>query len=359
MAPGIQAVIAYGAHDLRIESVEPQPLTDEDVEISTVVGSICGSDLHYYHRGGVGDFTIKEPLVLGHEIAGIVQRTGRWVTFVSPGDRVVIDPSVPCGTCVQCQRGRRNLCTDVRFLGSAARMPHSQGGFRERLVVHAAQCVALPDHLSFEDAVFAEPLSVATHAVGRAGPVLGRELLITGAGPIGMLILLVVLRAGAAKVTITDVCEAPLKLARRIGASAAIDVSADADVPEADLAIEASGVAAGLETCVTSVRRGGRVVSVGLLPPGSVPVACNRVVTGEIELVGSFRFTGDEFRAAVGMLSAGLEVSPLLTGRLPLADSLSAFEIAGRREEALKVQIQFPGGALEGSDKVPEHEEFQ
>ena len=159
-----------------------------------------------------------------------------------------------------------------------------------------------------------------------------------------MLILLVALRAGAATVTITDVCEAPLRIARRIGASAAINVSTGATVPAADLAIEASGVPAGLDTCLASIRPGGRVVLVGLLPQGSVPVAGNRVVTREIELAGSFRFNGDEFRAAVGMLSAGLEVSPLLTARFPLADSLSAFEIATRREEALKIQIQFPGG---------------
>ena len=234
------ALIAYAAHDLRIESVPPQPLTDDDVEIRTVVGGICGSDLHYYRDGRVGDFTIKEPLVLGHEIAGVVERTGRRVRSVARGDRVVIDPSVRCGSCAQCRHGRRNLCTDVRFLGSAARMPHTQGGFRNRLVVSGDQCVPLPEHLSFDDAVFAEPLSVATHAVGRAGSILGRELLITGAGPIGMLILLVALRAGAATVTITDVCEAPLRIARRIGASAAINVSTGATVPAADLAI--SGV---------------------------------------------------------------------------------------------------------------------
>ena len=344
MASSVQAVIAYEAHDLRVEPVPPQPLTDDDVEISTVVGGICGSDLHYYRDGGVGDFMLKEPLVLGHEIAGVVERTGRRVSSVARGDRVVIDPSVPCGSCAQCRHGRRNLCTDVRFLGSAARMPHSQGGFRDRLVVSGDQCVLLPVHLSFEDAVFAEPLSVATHAVGRAGSVLGRDLLITGAGPIGMLILLVSLRAGAGTVTITDVCEAPLRIARRVGASTAINVSTGATVPAADLAIEASGAPAGLDTCLASVRPGGRTVLVGLLPPGSVPVAGNRIVTREVEVAGSFRFSGDEFRTAVGMLSAGLDVSPLLTARFDVADSVSAFEIAGRRDEALKVQIQFPGG---------------
>ncbi len=344
MATGIQSLVAHGAHDLRLESVPPQTLGDHSVEIRTVVGGICGSDLHYYNEGRVGDFSIREPLVLGHEIAGVVNSIGRQVTSVEPGQRVVVDPSVPCGVCVQCRRGRRNLCTDVRFLGSAARLPHSQGGFRERLVIDAAQCVPLPDDLAFDHAVFAEPLAVATHVVGRAGAILGRDVLITGAGPIGMLTLLVAIRAGAEHVTITDVCDAPLRIARRLGASAAINVAQDGGLPEVDIAVEASGAAAALQTCVESLRPGGRVVMVGLLPAGTVPVAGNRIVTREFELVGSFRFTDQEFRAAVNMLAAGLDVSPLLTGQFPLGDSVRAFETAGRREESVKVQLLFGAG---------------
>jgi L-idonate 5-dehydrogenase len=229
----------------------------------------------------------------------------------------------------------------VWFLGSAARLPHSQGGFRERLVVDASQCVPVPTALALGAAVFAEPLAVTVHAVGRAGPVLGREVLITGAGPIGLLTLMVALRAGAAAVTITDICEMPLRVARRVGAAEAIDVSDGAPVPASDVAIEASGAPGGLETCLSSVRAGGRVVMLGMLPPGTVPIMANRAVTREVDLAGSFRFAGDDFRTAVTMLSTGLDVSPLLTGRIPLADSVRAFETAGDRQRSLKVQIQF------------------
>ena len=337
----VRAIVAHGAHDLRIESIPGQPLTSGAVEIRPVVGGICGSDLHYFHRGGVGDFAIREPLVLGHEIAGIVERVGDGVTSVAPGERVVADPSLPCGRCEQCRRGRRNLCTDVWFLGSAARLPHSQGGFRERLVVDASQCVPVPSGLSLGAAVFAEPLAVTVHAVARAGPVLGREVLITGAGPIGLLALMVALRAGAAAVTITDICELPLRVARGVGAADAVDVSGGAPVPTSDVAIEASGAPGGLETCLSCVRPGGRVVMLGMLPPGSVPIMANRAVTREVELAGSFRFAGDEFRTAVTMLSSGLDVSRLLTGRIPMADSVGAFETAGDRRRSVKVQIQF------------------
>ena len=223
-------------------------------------------------------------------------------------------------------------------------LPHSQGGFRERLVVDAAQCVPLPDHLSFEHAVFAEPLAVATHVVGRAGPMLGRDVLITGAGPIGMLTLLVAIRAGAER------SRSPTSPTRRCGSragsvrAAAINVAQDGAVPEADIAIEASGATAALQTCIESLRPGGRVVMVGLLPPGTVPVAGNRIVTREFELVGSFRFTDQEFRAAVSMLAAGLDVSPLLTGQFPAPRQPRGLRTAGRREQSVKVQILFGEG---------------
>jgi L-idonate 5-dehydrogenase len=337
----VQAVVAHGAHDLRVEPVEAQVLGEDQVEVEMVVGGICGSDLHYFHQGGVGDFKIREPLVLGHEVAGGVARVGERVADLAPGVRVAIDPSVPCGECAQCRRGARNLCTDVRFLGSAARMPHSQGGFRERLVVDRSQCVPLPDHLSFRHAVFAEPLAVALHAVERAGPLLTRDVLITGAGPIGLLILIVALRAGAGTVTITDIADAPLEVARRLGATAAINVSEPAELPAVDVAIEASAATPALDACVRSVRPGGRVVLVGLFPPGETPVAVNAAVTREVELAGSWRFGNHEFRAAVDALAAGLDVAPLLSLRVPFTNAPAAFAAASERERALKVQLVF------------------
>ena len=279
MAGTVGAIVAHGAHDLRVERIDEQPLGRGAVAVQTVVGGICGSDLHYFHRGRVGDFTIREPLVLGHEVCGVVARLGAGVTDLAPGTRVAIDPSLPCGACEQCRRGARNLCSDVRFLGSAARMPHAQGGFRERLVVDRAQCVALPDQLAFRDAVFAEPLAVALHAVGRAGPLLGRDVLITGAGPIGMLILIAALKAGAATVTITDIAEAPLAIARAVGATAAINVAEAARLPAVDVALEASAAGPALDACLQSVRPGGRVVLVGLFPAGETPIPANRAVT--------------------------------------------------------------------------------
>jgi len=336
----VRALVAHAAHDLRLETVPaPEPGAHE-VEVAMAVGGICGSDLHYFHRGGVGDFVIREPLVLGHEVAGSVIRLGPEASGLGLGDRVVINPSRPCGRCAQCMRGRRNLCTGGAFLGSAARMPHTQGGFRERMVLDADQCVAIPDHLDLEDAVFAEPLAVAIHAVARAGSLLNRDVLITGAGPIGTLVALVARRAGAASVTVTDVLDGPLAVARAVGATATVNVARAATTPgSVDVAFEASGAPDALGTCLDWLDPGGRLVLVGLMPPGPIPLAANRLVTGELDVRGSFRFVGDEFQAAVRMLADGLDVRPLLSERFAVRDHDRAFAAASRRESAMKVQL--------------------
>jgi L-idonate 5-dehydrogenase len=224
----VQAVVAHGAHDLRVEEIANPELGPLDADVALVVGGICGSDLHYYNQGGVGDFMIRQPLVLGHEIAGTVLRVGDRVEL-APGERVVVDPSSPCGVCPMCRRGRPNLCSAVQFLGSAARFPHVQGGFRERLITKASNCVRVPDGLALETAVMTEPLAVALHAVSRAGSLIGRRVLVTGAGPIGLLIAVVAGHAGASAVIVTDIVDAPLECAARIGATRTINVATDTE----------------------------------------------------------------------------------------------------------------------------------
>src|SRR4051812_24370346 len=135
----------------------------------------CGSDLHYFHHGGFGTVRIKEPLIPGHEIAGEVLEAGAAVTRVKPGDRVAVNPSRPCGQCEYCLEGKPRHCLDMRFMGSAMRFPHVQGGFREVLVCSEAQAVPIPGGLSLEHAAFAEPLSVCLHAANQAGQLMGRR----------------------------------------------------------------------------------------------------------------------------------------------------------------------------------------
>jgi L-idonate 5-dehydrogenase len=332
-----RACVVHGARDLRVDTLPDASPGDGEIAVAVALGGICGSDLHYYHRGAVGDFAIREPMVLGHEVVGHVAAGD-----LPTGTPVAVHPATPCDDCPQCRSGHRNVCPNTRYLGSAARMPHVQGGFAQRIVVPRAQIRALPPGLPLERAVLAEPLSVALHAVHRAGPVAGRRVLVTGAGPIGLLVVAALRRSGAAEITVSDLVDRPLELAAGLGAAATLR----ADRPEmwgnraeeVDVAIEASGTAGGLATCVRHVRRRGTVVLLGLLPPGETGLLGNLVVTREIELRGAFRFDG-EFDAAITQLADGLDVRGVVSHHLPLSRAREAFDLAGDRRQACKVLL--------------------
>ena len=348
MAKGVcsvKAAVIHEARDLRVEDVEVAELGPNDVEVRVRAGGICGSDLHYYQHGGFGAVRLREPLILGHEIAGEVARVGHGVTRVRPGDRVAVNPSRPCGHCRFCMEGKPRHCMEMLFFGSAMRFPHVQGGFREVLVCGEAQAVPVPNGLKLEHAVFAEPLSVCLHAATQAGPLLGRRVLVTGTGPIGALAILVARQAGAREVVTTDLADMPLELARRIGADLAVNMRTNpdgldrfgADKGYFDVVFEASGSGAALSSALAVARPGAVIVQLGL--GGDVTLPINTLVAKEIQLRGTFRFDA-EFEWAVGFLASGaIDVAPLLTEIVPLADAVRAFELAGDRSRAMKVQL--------------------
>jgi L-idonate 5-dehydrogenase len=345
----MRACVIHAAEDLRIEEQAEPVTTDRAVKIRIRAGGICGSDLHYYWEGRNGDFVIREPLVPGHEVSGEVVEVGAEVMRVRVGDRVALNPGRTCGRCRPCREGRGNLCRQVFFMGSASKFPHMQGGFAEFVVADEGQCFPVPADLPFTTAAFAEPLSVALHAVARAGGVAGRNILVTGAGPIGLLILLAARRAGISRGAVTDVLDAPLAAAVKLGADHAINVAtAPGGLADAaglydgfDVAFEASGNPAGLASCLQAVRPGGIIVQVGTLPAGAFPVAANLVMGKELDLRGAFRF-GEVFGDAVDCLVRGtIDVAPLLTAHMPYAQADEAFRLAKDRRESLKVQLAF------------------
>ncbi len=336
--------VIHGRQDLRVEQLPvPEPAPGQAL-VAVRYGGICGSDLHYWRHGGVGDFRLREPMLLGHEVVGTV------VSYGSPGapgpavgTAVAVHPATPCGRCPECSDGRRNVCRDTRYLGSAARFPHVQGGFAAHIAVPAGQLRPLPEGLDLRRAALAEPLSVALHAVRRAGPVQDRHVLVTGAGPIGCLVVAAARAAGAAHITATDLLPAALEYARLAGADTVVraDDPDDAGWPsEADAAVEASGVAAGLDTCLRLVRRGGVVVQLGMLPPGPSPFAGNLVVSREIDLRGAFRFD-TEFDEALRLLAAEPAFDALVSAVVPVRDAEAAFELAADRGRSCKVLLDF------------------
>ena len=341
----MRAAVLHGAHDLRIEQRDaPRPAAGE-VSVRIAAGGICGSDLSYYHKGRVGNFDVREPLTLGHEVSGTVAQLGEGVDGPAVGTLVAIDPSRPCLHCPACRAGRSNLCVDMRFLGSAARTPHVQGAFAEIVVLRADQCVPVPPGTDPRVAACAEPLAVALHAIKRAGPMFGRRALVAGAGPIGQLVALGLLRAGAAHVTITDIADEPLAIARAAGVHATVNVAADPAGVSAhtpfDVAFECTGVADVLSRIIEGVRPGGRVIQLGMLPAGGVSVPVNLLMAREIDLIGSFRF-GAEFHQAVDALVSGqIDVRPLLSGTRTLDQADDAFALAADRTRAIKVHLVF------------------
>jgi L-idonate 5-dehydrogenase len=343
----MRAAVLHAAKDLRIEDVAVPPLGSSEVEVRIEAGGICGSDLHYYFDGGFGTVRLKEPMILGHEIAGTVARVGADVSSLKVGQRVAVNPSRPCGHCGYCQEGKQQHCLNMLFYGSAMRFPHVQGGFREALVCDAAQAVPVPPAMSAAQAAFAEPFAVCLHAVNRAGPLLGKRVLVTGAGPIGALTVIAARRAGALEIVATDVADAPLAAARKVEADVTVKASEKdalarygADKGYFDVMFEASGNAQALAGGLAVMRPQGIVVQIGIAG-GEMTLPMNMAVAKEIELRGTFRFH-EEFALAVALIGGGLvDVMPLLTETIPLANARAAFELAADRKRAMKVQLAF------------------
>jgi L-idonate 5-dehydrogenase len=344
----MKACVIHGPRDLRLSDLpEPTPGAGE-VLIQLGAGGICGSDLHYFSEGGAGDFRLREPLVLGHEGAGTVVKVGPGVQAVRPGQRVAVNPNHPCGTCPQCRAGRRNLCGQVRFFGSAARFPHIQGLFAEAFVAAEGNCFPIPDALSFRAAACAEPLAVVLHAVEQAGSLVGRSVFIAGAGPIGVLLVAAAKLAGAASIAVTDIVDHPLEIARAMGATETINARAHASRLEAfaenrgtfDVSFEASGHPSGLANVLAFTAPGGTIVQVGMLPRGDTPAALNRVVAKELRFLGTFRFDR-EYATAVDALVRGLvDVTPLLTHEFAFSELNQAFATATDKKVAMKVSLR-------------------
>ena len=343
----MRAVVVHAARDLRVETLADVELRPGEIRVRIRAGGICGSDLHYFRHGGFGVVRLREPMVLGHEVAGVVEAVGAETRRVKPGDRVAISPSRPCNHCRYCLEGRQNHCLNMRFYGSAMVFPHVQGAFREALVCDEAQAYVLSSDVSLGEAAMAEPLAVCLHAARRAGPLLGKRVLVTGSGPIGALAVIAARRAGAAEIVVTDIADGALAFAMKVGADRAINIGAapDALAPYAaekgafDVMFEASGAEAALRSALEVVRPCGVIVQLGL--GGEMTLPMNAIVAKEIEVCGTFRFH-EEFAMAVALIDKGLvDVKPLISATLPFDRAPEAFELAMDRSQSMKVQLAF------------------
>ena len=342
----MKAIVIHAAHDLRLEERETGKPGPGEVLVAMAAGGICGSDLHYYNHGGFGTVRLREPMILGHEVAGHVEAAGPGVTRVKAGDLVAINPSRPCGSCLYCAQGQFNHCLNMRFYGSAMPFPHVQGAFCSRLVAHENQCEKVAPGVTAGEAAMAEPFSVALHALAQAGGVAGKQVLITGCGPIGALCLIAARHAGAAEIVVSDMAEPALKFARTLGADATLRAAAPEDFEpyardkgQFDVVLECSGSPAALAVALPVARPRATIVQLGL--GGDMTVPMNMLVAKEIGLRGSFRFH-PEFARAVALINDGsVDLKPLISATLGMDDAVAAFDMASDRSRAMKVQLKF------------------
>ncbi len=343
----MKTVVIHAAKDLRVEEHDVAPLAAGEVLVHVKAGGICGSDMHYFNHGGFGVIRVSEPMILGHEVAGIVAQVSDGVTHVKAGDLVAVNPSRPCRHCQYCLEGLPNQCLDMRFYGSAMRKPHIQGAFREALVCDAIQCEKAAQAVDVGLLALAEPFSVTLHAVGRLGSLTGKRALVTGCGPIGMLAIAALRHHGIAEIIATDVVDEPLAMALTMGADRVVNVAKQSDALQPytankgtfDILIECSGNERALRSGLDAVRPRGQIVQLGLGGDMSIPI--NVLVAKELSLMGSFRFHA-EFALAVQLISTGrVDLRPLITATYPVSDAVEAFQAANDRAKNMKVQLSF------------------
>ncbi len=407
----IRALRIHDRDDLRLDR-EPAPVARPDEALVDVAfGGVCGSDLHYWRDGAVGTSVLRAPMILGHEVVGRVAVPAADGSGPVAGQAVAVHPARSCGHCPWCRGGQPNLCPETRYLGSAAQFPHTDGGFADQIAVPAARLIPLPDPLDLRRASLAEPAGIAWHALDRAEavgtPIAGAHVLVVGGGPIGLLVAAVARYRGAASVTVADVQDRPLAVARELGVNAvhARDLPDGAElavstrpasgssatgfdnsktpvpsgagtlgaptppsdnsktresgataVPTAQsfpadnskshgpgIVVESSGTVAGLGSAIRAARPGGTVVAVGQVPAGDIAVPASLVVSRELTLTGSLRLI--EIESAVAFLAdPDAVVDPIISDVFPASQAAEAFAVAADAGRSSKVLLDFTAG---------------
>jgi len=291
---------------------------------------ICGSDVHYWAHGRCGPFICDGPIVLGHESSGIIHSVGSGVTNLKPGDRVAMEPGVPCRTCAQCTAGRYNLCPKIRFFAT----PPVDGTLAQFITHPADFCFKLPDNVSFEEGALLEPLSVAVHACQRSHITAGSHVLITGAGPIGLVCLLVSKALGATVIILTDMMENRLEVAKNLGATAAFKAN-DPDLltkigqlANVTQTLECSGSEAALTLAIRATSPGGTIASIGRSGKPTQDIPLFEAMDKEIDFIGSFRYRNSYLKGLELVATGRVNVKPLVTHHFTFDQTQEAFETA-------------------------------
>lgn len=316
--------VLLGKRELTVED-RPIPIPDDDqVLIEVAAVGVCGSDVHYFREGRIGDFVVDAPLVLGHELSGVIVGVGADVPAERIGQRVAVEPQRPCGNCRYCRMGAYNLCPKMAFYAT----PPIDGAFCGYVTIQENFAYPVPENVSDEAAALCEPLSVAIAAMRKAAVGPGSRVLVAGAGPIGIICAQAAAAFGAAEVIVTDLVAEKRERALKFGATHVIDPVAE-DITtldlEADAFIDATGAPQAVRSGIKSVRPGGAAILVGL-GHSELTLPVEQIQNLEITVTGVFRYT-DTWPAAIAMLSSGkVNLDALVTGRFDLDHVEEALE---------------------------------
>ena len=330
--------VLRGAGDLVVED-RPAPVPGpHDVLVQVASVGVCGSDVHYFEHGRIGSHVVEAPLVLGHEASGVVVEVGASVKRLAVGQRVSVEPGVPDFSCAQCLAGRYNLCEDMRFYAT----PPIDGAFAELVTVHEQFAHPVPDTLSDDAAALLEPLSVGLWACRKGEVGAGTRVLVTGAGPVGLVAMQSALALGAASVTVTDVNPHRLALARELGATDTLDVSASpvsSSGLSVDVLLECSGHPPATADAIRAVAPAGRVVLVGM-GGNEMTLPVSRIQERELTVTGTFRYA-HTWPAAIALAASGrVQLDRLVTGHYGLDQVRDALTAARTDAHAVKPVVR-------------------
>lgn len=331
-----RAAVLHAAGDLRTSELNVPALGPADVLVQVAAVGICGSDMHYFAHGRNGTNVLRQPTVLGHEAAGVIVATGADGPL-AVGTPVAVEPAVGCGTCRGCREGNYNVCPTGRCFGS----PPTHGVMTQYLVAPARAAHPLPDSIDPVTGAMIEPLAVAVWAVQRAQVGLGHRVLVTGAGPIGLLVAQVARAAGAAEVVVTDVNDDRLAVAAELGATRTINTREHLlpEEPAYDRALDCTGVPAVVWSAIRTVRPHGRVTVVGQAAPSVDGLPLGYLQRYEVDLVTAFRYA-HAFPTAIALAASGaVDITRIITGRFPLDRAAEAVQAPVADPRHLKVLV--------------------
>lgn len=326
----------------------PKPKQGEVLVKLEYVG-ICGSDLHYYESGAIGDYVVKPPFVLGHEPGGVVVEAGEGVTHLKPGDRVALEPGRTCGHCEFCRTGRYNLCPDVVFFAT----PPVDGVFQEYVAHEADLCFKLPENVSTLEGALIEPLAVGFHAANQGGARPGQTAVVMGAGCIGLVSMMALRARGVSRVYVVDVMENRLEKAKELGASAVVNgakqdpVQAVLDLTEgrgADLVIETAGAEAAAQQAVRLTKKGAVIVFVGYTKSGMVSLPMSLALDKELTFRTVFRYRHIYPMAIEAVASGAVNLKGIVTNIFDFSDLQRAMDLSVRDKANIVKSVVKIGG---------------